>query len=71
MNRDRIEGNWTQIKGNVKQQWSKLTDYQMDLVADKRCHLACKIHEIYIASKGEAEKQLSDWQKLQKDMTGS
>lgn len=71
MNRDRIEGNWTQLKGNVKQQWGKLTDYQMDLVADKRGHLACKIHEIYIVTREEAEKQLSDWQKLQKDMTGS
>lgn len=60
MNRDRIEDNWTQLKGNVMQQWDKLTDYQMDLVADKRCHLACKIHEVYVAAKDEAEKQLAD-----------
>ena len=60
MNRDRIEDNWTELKSNVMQQWNKLTDYQMDLVADKRCHLACKVHEVYVASKDEAEKQRAD-----------
>ena len=60
MNRDRIEDNWTELKSNVMQQWDKLTDYQMDLVADKRCHLACKVHEVYVASKDEAEKQRAD-----------
>ena len=60
MNRDRIEDNWTELKSNVMQQWDKLTDYQMDLVADKRCHLACKVHEIYVVAKDEAQKQLAD-----------
>ena len=56
MNWDQIKGKWTALKGNVKQQWGKLTDYQMDLVADKRGLPAGKIKEFYRAPKGEAEK---------------
>ena len=56
-------------RGNVKQQWGKLTDDQLDMIAGKRDHLAGKIQEIYGVTRDEAEKQLSDWQKMQKDMT--
>jgi len=70
MNWDKIEGNWKQFKGNVKQQWGKLTDDQLDVIAGKREHLAGRIQEAYGISKDEAEKQLSEWQKTQKDMTG-
>ena len=67
MNWDQIEGNWKQLKGNVKQQWGKLTDDQLDLIAGKRDHLAGKIQEIYGITKDDVEKQLSDWQNMQKD----
>ena len=30
MDWDRIEGNWKQIKGKVKEQWGKLTDDDLD-----------------------------------------
>lgn len=71
MNWDRIEGNWKQFKGNVKQQWGHLTDDQLDVIAGKRDQLAGKIQEIYGVTKGQAQKQLSDWQKTLKGMTGS
>ena len=67
MNWDRIEGNWKQFKGNVKQQWGKLTNNQLVVIAGKRDHLAGKIQEIYGMTKDDEEKQLSDWQKMQKD----
>ena len=68
MNWDRIEGNWKQFKGNVKVQWAKLTDDQLDAIAGKRDKLAGKIQEMYGISKDAAEKQLSDWQKALKDI---
>ena len=30
MNWDRIEGNWKQFKGKVKEQWGKLTDDDLE-----------------------------------------
>ena len=62
MNWDRIEGNWRQVKGSVKQRWGKLTDDQLDVIAGKRDSLVGKIQETYGISKDETEKQLVDWQ---------
>jgi uncharacterized protein YjbJ (UPF0337 family) len=62
-----IEGNWKQFKGNIKKQWSKFTDDQLDVIAGKRDYLAGKIQESYGVSKGEAEKQLAAWQERQKE----
>ena len=63
MNWDRIEGSWKQFKGNAKQQWGKLTDDRLDVIAGKRDSLAGKIQETYGISKDAREKQFSDWQK--------
>jgi len=68
MNRDRIEGNWKQFKGNAKQRWGKLTDDQLDVIAGTRDNLAGKIHEACGISKDQAEKQLADWQKRMKEI---
>ena len=68
MNWDRIEGNWKQFKGGVKQQWGKLTDSQIDTMAGKRDQLAGKIQNTYGIGKDEAEKQINDWESKQTDL---
>ena len=40
MNWDRIEGNWKTFKGQARQQWGKLTDSDLDVIAGKRDELA-------------------------------
>ena len=62
MNWDRVEGNWKQFKGSVKEQWGKLTDDQLDQINGRREQLAGKIQESYGIGKDEAEKQLRDWE---------
>jgi uncharacterized protein YjbJ (UPF0337 family) len=61
MNEDRIQGNWKQFKGKVQEQWGKLTDDDLDVIAGKREHLLGKIQERHGITKDEAEKQLSDF----------
>ena len=63
MNADRIEGNWKQFKGHVKEQWGRLTGHQFDVIAGKLDNLAGKIQERYGISKDETEKQLADLHK--------
>ena len=36
MNEDTIKGNWKQFTGKIKEQWGKLTDDDLDVVAGKR-----------------------------------
>lgn len=61
MNHDRMEGNWRQFKGKVKEQWGKLTDDDLDVIAGKREQLLGKIQERHGLSKEEAEKQVAVW----------
>ena len=63
MNWDRVEGNWKQLKGSVKEQWGRLTDHQLDVIAGKRDRLVGKIQETYGVSRDEVEKQIWEWQK--------
>ena len=58
MNWDIIEGNWKQFKGEIRAQWGKLTDKQLDVIAGKRTELAGKLQEAYGITKDEAEKQI-------------
>jgi uncharacterized protein YjbJ (UPF0337 family) len=58
MNWDRIEGNWKQVKGKIKENWGKLTDGDLDVIAGRREQLIGKIQEQYGISKDEAERQV-------------
>ena len=62
MNWDRIQGNWKQVTGRVKEQWGKLTDDDLDVIAGRRDQLAGKIQERYGLAKADVEKQLSHWE---------
>jgi uncharacterized protein YjbJ (UPF0337 family) len=63
MNWDRIEGNWKQFKGSVRQQWGQFTDDQLDVIAGRRDLLLGRIQELYGLSKEETEAQITDWEK--------
>ncbi len=62
MNWDRIQGNWKQVTGRVKEQWGKLTDDDLDVIAGRRDQLAGKLIERYGVIQEEAETQLAAWQ---------
>ena len=61
MNKDRIEGNWLQLKGKLKEKWGKLTDDDLDVIAGKREQLLGRIQERHGISKEEAEQQVAAW----------
>jgi uncharacterized protein YjbJ (UPF0337 family) len=61
MNWDRIEGQWAQLKGRAREQWGKLSDDDVDVVAGKRDQLAGKIQERYGIKKEEAVQQVATW----------
>jgi uncharacterized protein YjbJ (UPF0337 family) len=64
MNWDRIEGNWKQMKGKVREKWGKLTDDDFDVIAGKRENMIGKIQERYGIQKDEAERQLNEWESM-------
>lgn len=58
MNWDTVAGNWMQFKGKVKEQWGKLTDDELDMIAGQRDQLAGKIQQAYGIGRDEAEEQI-------------
>ena len=61
MDWNRIEGNWKQFKGKIKEQWGNLTDDDLDKVAGRRDQFEGMIQQRYGISKDEARKKVDDW----------
>jgi uncharacterized protein YjbJ (UPF0337 family) len=68
MNWDRVQGNWKQFKGRVREKWAKLTDDHVNAIDGRREVLAGKLQEAYGIGKEEADRQISDWQKSIQDV---
>jgi uncharacterized protein YjbJ (UPF0337 family) len=69
MNWDRIEGNWKEFKGRVREQWGKLTDDDLDVAAGKRDQLIGRIQERYGIAQEVADRQVNDWLARQREDT--
>ena len=61
MNQDTLKGQWTQLKGSVREQWGKLTNDDLNLVEGKRTELVGRIQERYGIRRDEAERQIDSW----------
>ena len=66
MDWNRVEGNWKQVKGTVKQKWGQLTDDDLTAIDGKREQLEGKIQERYGIAKDQARKDVDAWFSAQK-----
>ena len=63
MNWDRVKGEWKQFTGKAEEQWGKLTDDDLDVVAGQREQLVGKIQERYGCARDDADQRVSDWER--------
>lgn len=61
MNRDIIKGKWTQLKGEVKVQWGKLTDDELDEINGNYDKMVGKLQEKYGYERDRAEKEADEF----------
>ena len=61
MDWNRVEGNWKQFRGTVKEKWGKLTDDDLDVIEGRRDQLEGKIQERYGYAKDQAKKDVDSW----------
>jgi uncharacterized protein YjbJ (UPF0337 family) len=61
MNAEQIKGQWLQIKGEIRKQWGKLTDDELDLIAGEKDVLVGTLQKKYGITKEEAEKQVKNF----------
>jgi uncharacterized protein YjbJ (UPF0337 family) len=58
MNRDILKGKWLQIRGDIRKQWGKLTDDEMDQINGQYDKLVGAVQEKYGYSRDKAEKEI-------------
>jgi uncharacterized protein YjbJ (UPF0337 family) len=61
MNWDRIEGNWKQFSGKVKEKWGQLTDDDLAQVNGNRDQLEGILQKRYGYAKDQAKQELDNW----------
>jgi uncharacterized protein YjbJ (UPF0337 family) len=66
MDWNRVEGNWKQVKGKVREKWGKLTDDDLDVIQGRRDQLEGKIQERYGYAKDKVRQDIDDWYTAQK-----
>ena len=67
MNRDRLAGKWTQFSGRVREQWGRLANDRLSVVAGKHDQLAGKHQEQYGIYREEAKRQLKEFLRRNRD----
>jgi uncharacterized protein YjbJ (UPF0337 family) len=61
MNKDIVKGKWKEIKGQLKQQWGKLTDDEISQMDGTYEELEGVLQKRYGLEKDEAEKQIKEF----------
>jgi uncharacterized protein YjbJ (UPF0337 family) len=60
MNQETIQGNWNEIKGQIKEKWGKLTDDDLAKIHGEKDQLVGALQQKYGLSKEEAEKRVGE-----------
>ena len=61
MNWDRVQGNWKQFSGKVKEKWGQLTDDDLTQIDGNREQLEGKIQARYGQAKDQVKKDVDTW----------
>lgn len=61
MNWDRVEGDWKNFKGKIREKWGKLTDSDVEQIAGKKDQLVGKLQERYGYAKDEVDREIDSF----------
>jgi len=66
MDWNRVEGNWKQVKGKIKERWGKLTDDDLNVINGRRDQLEGKIQERYGQAQDQVQRDVDSWYNTQR-----
>jgi uncharacterized protein YjbJ (UPF0337 family) len=61
MNEDTLKGQWNQVRGQLRKQWGRLTDDDIDQIKGDRDILLGKLQEYYGKNREQNERDLENW----------
>jgi len=70
MNSDTLKGQWTELKGKVREQWGKLTDDDVETIGGQAQQLVGKIQQRYGLAREEAQRQFDEWKAEERQHVG-
>jgi uncharacterized protein YjbJ (UPF0337 family) len=68
MNWDEIKGSWKELRGRVREQWGKLTDDDVDIIAGRRDRLVGLIQQRYGTLKEDADAEVTAFERRLAEM---
>ena len=63
INKNTLEGSWNELKGKVKQQWSKLTEDDLGTIKGSVTELTGRLQKVYGYTKEKALEEFEDFKK--------
>ena len=66
INAQELQGQWNNLRGQVKQKWGQLTDDDLDVISGSRDQLEGKIQERYGLAKDQVRRDVDDWYAAQR-----
>ena len=61
MNWDRIQGDWKQFGGKVREKWGSLTENDLETIKGQRQQLEGLLQQRYGYTKEQVKKAVDDW----------
>jgi uncharacterized protein YjbJ (UPF0337 family) len=61
MDWNRVEGNWKEAKGKIKEKWGKLTDDDLTAINGQREQLEGRLQQRYGYAKDQSKKEVDAW----------
>jgi len=61
MDWNRIEGNWKEFRGQVKEKWGKITDDDLTAMNGKHDQLEGRLQQRYGLAKDQARSDVDSW----------
>lgn len=69
MSWNHIESNWKSLKNTIQQNWTQLTDEDVQKINGNRDLLISTIQEKYASSRSDAQTEVENWQNKQAEST--
>ncbi len=63
-----VESIWIEARGRMKEQWTTLSDDDLDAINGRRDGLVTKLRETERLTPEEADRQVSDWESRNHDL---
>jgi uncharacterized protein YjbJ (UPF0337 family) len=61
MDWDRLQAKWAQIRGPLRHRWGRLTEDDLDVIADRRDTFIGRVEERYGVDREEAQRRIEEW----------